>query len=143
MRSRASRAFGIILLVYWLLASVVALVLTSAQPDQLGVFEAFIYHAVASEPGWALILGIAFWGARTESIRRFVADIGILMASNWITCFSAGILMGTIWGPYPGYLPFKPFIAQFYTSVVRQPTWMLPVGVGLVIAAAVYEGDWE
>ena len=137
--TRSFRTFGTVLLVYWLVASLLGFALTSAQPDQLGVFEAYVHHALAAAPAWALLLGVGLRSAR-GSARSVARNVGITMTVAWSGFFLVGIAMGQTFGRWPGYEPFRPFIAQYFESVVRQPTWILPVGVGLIIAAAVYDG---
>jgi hypothetical protein len=138
--TRSFRTLGTVLLVYWLVASLLAFTLTSAQPDQLGVFEAFIYQRLAADPAWLLVVGIALVSARARTTRVLVGGVGVGMGVAWTAFLLAGIAMGQTFGRWPGYEPFRPVIAQFYESVVRQPMWILPVSVGLIIAAAVYDG---
>lgn len=118
---------GVVLMSYWVFAIALAIFLQLRQPEQLGIPEAYIYHAFVAYPlAWAFLLGAALVGAGNSG-SQWPRVLGrsvtiIFLASVVLGLFVGWLSRGTGWNIVYNML---------FTSFFSPPPELLVLGLGL------------
>lgn len=146
MKASTLRTIAASLLLFWLVSLTIGVVMTAAQPDQLGVPEAYIYWRLVGEgPSWAFFLALGFlYLASTEGEEKTVREgdrirwiewrrswplriraAGRFVLGAFVVFIAAGFLLGGL-----GLLkPYNPVVDEVFRAVCEPPAWIAAVAL--------------